>query len=927
MNGDDAADLGGTLVFSTSATAASPVGTYAVTPSGLTSANYAFTWTPANLTISKASLTITADDTARPYGDPNPTFSATYGGFVNGDDPGDLDTPASLSTSAGASSPAGTYPITVSGATDTNYDITFFPGTLTIGTAALTVTVIDVARDYGDPNPTFGVNFSGFVNGDDAGDLGGTLSCSTAATSASNVGGYAISCSGYTSGNYAITFVDGTLTVDPVVLTVTPDAQSRDYGAANPPLTVAYGGFVNGDDAGDLAGAPACSTSAVPSSPVGTYPITCLVGTLGATNYTFDLSGTANLTVGPADLTVTVDPATKTYGAANPGFGVTITGFQSGDTITDLAGTLIFTTSAGSGSDVGSYTVSASGLSSSNYAITFADGSLSVTKATLTVTPVDTAIATGDPIPTSFAVDFAGFVAGDDASVVSGSAACSTDAMAGDPAGAYTITCAVGTLAATNYDFVIGGTGVFTIGPVTLTVTVTDVSRAYGASNPAFSVTYSGFVNGDDAGDLGGSLAFATAANAASPVGTYAVTASGLSSSSYLFDYEDGWLTVEPAAQSITFGALGGATFGDDPISLSATSTSGLVVTFTTSGPCSVAGTTLTITGAGTCVVTAHQPGDANHEAAVDVSRSFAVAKATPIVTWPDPADITYGTPLSGTQLNASASVAGTYVYGPAASAVLGAGSHTLTVTFTPTDGGNYEAVTVSVEITVTKADQVITFVAPPDATTDDGPIELEATSSAGLPITYTATGACTVTGSTLTITGPGRCTVTASQPGNANVAVADPVTVSFTVEGTTTPPSTPSASIVLDREATSPGGKVLVTATGFMPGSTVEIWLLAEPGLVATVVADEDGNVSVWITVPTTASDGWLDVEARGVDPDGEVLSLTTPLEVIDIPDTATLADQGPSVFLTVAVGLLALLGGAAWLPADRRRRPLRAR
>src|SRR6185369_9842741 len=132
------------------------------------------------------------------------------------------------------------------------------------------------------------------------------------------------------------------------------------------------------------------------------------------------------------------------------------------------------------------------------------------------------------------------FVNGDTAADVSGTAACSTDATAGDPAGVYTITCTIGTLTATNYDIVVGGTAIFTIGTVTLHVAVDDATKTYGDPNPAFTVSYTGFVNGDTPADLGGSLAFATAATTGSSVGTYAVSAFGLTSANYIFDYQDG---------------------------------------------------------------------------------------------------------------------------------------------------------------------------------------------------------------------------------------------------------------------------------------------------------------------------------------------------------------------------------------------------
>lgn len=86
--------------------------------------------------------------------------------------------------------------------------------------------------------------------------------------------------------------------------------------------------------------------------------------------------------------------------------------------------------------------------------------------------------------------------------------------------------------------------------------------------------------------------------------------------------------------QTITFGALGGKTYGDADFGVSATASSGLTVTFTASGDCTVAGTTVHLTGAGSCTITAHQAGDATWYAAPDVSQSFAIAKGNQTVAF-----------------------------------------------------------------------------------------------------------------------------------------------------------------------------------------------------------------------------------------------------------------------------------------------------
>ena len=88
----------------------------------------------------------------------------------------------------------------------------------------------------------------------------------------------------------------------------------------------------------------------------------------------------------------------------------------------------------------------------------------------------------------------------------------------------------------------------------------------------------------------------------------------------------------------------------------------------------------------------------------------LVVNTATPTVTWTTPAAITYGTALSATQLNASANVTGTFVYSPAAGTVLGAGTQTFSVTFTPTDTIDYNAVPKTVPLVVNKATPIVTW-------------------------------------------------------------------------------------------------------------------------------------------------------------------------------------------------------------------------
>ena len=120
------------------------------------------------------------------------------------------------------------------------------------------------------------------------------------------------------------------------------------------------------------------------------------------------------------------------------------------------------------------------------------------------------------------------------------------------------------------------------------------------------------------------------------------------------------------------------------------------------------------------------------------------IQKTTPTITWNNPADITYGTALSGTQLNAVASVPGTYVYTPVAGTVLNAGTQTLHVDFTPTDTANYNTaskdVTINVINVIQKTTPTITWNNPADITYGTALSATQLNAVASVPGTYVYT-------------------------------------------------------------------------------------------------------------------------------------------------------------------------------------------
>ena len=111
----------------------------------------------------------------------------------------------------------------------------------------------------------------------------------------------------------------------------------------------------------------------------------------------------------------------------------------------------------------------------------------------------------------------------------------------------------------------------------------------------------------------------------------------------------------------------------------------------------------------------------------------------------------------------------------------LGAGPHHYTASFAGT-GVYTNSVSSTFTQTVNKANQTISFGALASKTFGDADFTVSATASSGLAVSFSASGDCTVTGSTVHITGAGSCTITASQPGNANFNAAASVQRTFSI-------------------------------------------------------------------------------------------------------------------------------------------------
>ena len=246
-----------------------------------------------------------------------------------------------------------------------------------------------------------------------------------------------------------------------------------------------------------------------------------------------------SLTVTPAALTITADNQTKLYGSAVPTLAVSYLGFVNGDTPASLTTQPSVTTTATASSHVSGnpYSITPSDAVDSDYIISYAEGTLTVTPAALTVTADNQSKVYGAELPTLTA-SYSGFVNGDTSASLTTqptltTTATASSAVSGSP---YTIN----VTGAADSDYIISyAAGDLTVTPAGLTITADNQAKMYGAALPTLTASYSGFVNDDTPASLTTPPTLSTTATVSSTVAgnPYAITASGAVDSNYTIIY------------------------------------------------------------------------------------------------------------------------------------------------------------------------------------------------------------------------------------------------------------------------------------------------------------------------------------------------------------------------------------------------------
>jgi hypothetical protein len=349
--------------------------------------------------------------------------------------------------------------------------------------------------------------------------------------------------------------------------------------------------------------------------------------------------------------------------------------------------------------------------------------------------------------------------------------------------------------------------------------------------------------------------------------GAVVLQASQAADANYAAATQNAIFTVATITPTILF-IVPDHTYGDAPFTIGAVSKSTGAFTYTVvSGPATIAGSTVTLTGTGTVVLQASQAADANYVAATQ-NVTFAVAAITPTINF-TVASHTYGdAPFT---VSATSNSTGAFTYavlsGPASiagSTVTLTGAGTVELQASEAASGNYGATTRNTTFTVAAGNPTISFTVP-NHTYGDAPFTVSATSNSTGALIYTVvSGPATIAGSTVTLTGVGTVVLSASQAGsgsytaaaaNATFTVAPGLTLS---PGTGTGSTSGTATVASGQAATfnltlSPGGvatypdPVAFSAIGLPPGATATF----SP---ATIPAGS-AAIPVTLTIQTSSS------------------------------------------------------------------------
>ena len=396
--------LTGDIAFACPYVRGNNVGAYSITPSGVEAANYTVNFVQGSLTVNRKSAS-SADITAAQLLDEK----LVYTNAVNKPTIVVTDTTLQLTevkdynlTFIGRGetqyAEAATAPVHVGDYTAIVDFVGNYKDTLTvdfaIAKAPLTITAENKEIIFGENAPEFTVAYTGFLGTDTATVLTGSQAYACEYVRGDIVGDYTIIPSGVDAHDYAITFTNGTLTVNRKSATSVDIKASQLDGekliytnAVNRPTIVVMDTTLQLTESkdytlsffGTLADNTPYAESATAPTHVGNY--TAIVAFEG--NYKDSL--TVDFLINQAPLTITANDTAMIYGDEAPAFSVSYNGFLGDDEPSVLLGTQAYTCVYAPGSPIGTYAITPKDVTAYDYAITFVDGKLTVNKAVVSV--------------------------------------------------------------------------------------------------------------------------------------------------------------------------------------------------------------------------------------------------------------------------------------------------------------------------------------------------------------------------------------------------------------------------------------------------------------------------------------------------------------------------------------------------------------
>ena len=300
-------------------------------------------------------------------------------------------------------------------------------------------------------------------------------------------------------------------------------------------------------------------------------------------------------------------------------------------------------------------------------------------------------------------------------------------------------------------------------------------------------------------------------------------------------------------------------------------------------------------------------PTDTTDYTNATASVTLTVNKATPGIAWPTPAAINYGTALSAAQLDASSTVAGSFVYSPTAGTVLSAGTQTLSVTLTPTDAADYTTATGSVQLTVNKATPGVTVTPSASSISTTQALTVTVGVSGGTG-TQTPSGSVALNGGgyTSAATSLSNGGASINIPAGSLAAGTDTLTVNYTPDSASS--STYNSAIGSATVAVTTPAKTTPTVTVTASAGSITT---AQPLTVTVSVAGGSGNPTPtgsvtlagggYTSTATSLSSGGasINIPAGALAVGADTLTVTyTP----DAASTATYNSASGSTSVTVA-------------------------